>query len=69
MEALNKQKALGDIGNESSKRQKELNLELNELRKIQAKRNVNKIGREAVRDLERQQRQRLLEQEQEQTEA
>ena len=66
MEALNKQKALGDMGNESSKRQKELNLELNELRKIQAKRNVNKIGREAVRDLERQ---RLLEQEQEQTEA
>ena len=36
---------------------------LNQLRKTQAKRNVNKIGREAVRDLERQ---RLLEQEQEQ---
>ena len=49
MEALNKQKALGDMGNESSKRQKELNLELKRLRKIQAKRNVKAIGREAER--------------------
>ena len=54
------------MGQESSTRQKELNIQLNGLRKIQAKRNVKAIGREAVRDLERQ---RLLEQEQEQTEA
>ena len=61
---MNLEEIAKDIRNIIDERQKELNLELNELRKIQAKRNVNKIGREAVRDLERQQRQRLLEQEQ-----
>ena len=63
VDALKAQQQLGVMGQESSTRQKELNIQLNGLRKIQAKRNVKAIGREAVRDLERQ---RLLEQEQEQ---
>jgi len=81
MEALNAQQQQGELGPESSKRLNNLTKgvkrfprlglgtkkkSLERLQKNQAKRNVKAIGREAVRDLERQ---RLLKQEQEQTEA